>query len=427
MSSGLSRCLVTVVFTSACSSQPSAPAPLELGQFGKYDDPRCVRVVQETFRKKGIRDNLVALWRAKHYAYGDKDNLVSFEWRLHGTSHDVLRYYRPKGMHNSTWDKMTMAERIHHHKTIDKGLWWRYVRYDAAPEFLTPTLKTANNGRSWVLRPGKEVDTLDELFTQASLGNQIDIGGQFVWDVKYVLGNKHARLVSEFLATGNEFSTAKYFATDAANVKKLTLGPLGSDDFEAVYWMIKANEFDELPGAASTFAVKLPPLDKAGRSGFVVHTESYDLNTARSMLANIVRFVDDPKNAVIKFGSEGKGYTISDMRRVSEHLHGTVVDRLGVKTQHFLKELEHTLDIQVSGPPLLDRWGYPFVRWDKRPGISDSAKQLIKSAQDEYQQQLDRLAATYARLGREPDAHARDLIEHYMHQFFARTHVFKYM
>ena len=130
---------------------------------------------------------------------------------------------------------------------------------------------------------------------------------------------------------------------------------------------------------------------------------------------------------MVRLGPDSPGYKIADIGDV-DRLGAHILDRLPTSTREFLAKAaaaapEKPLD-SVSGVDdaiqtdnLLVRWLLPFVKWDERAYIPDSAKDAIIAARQQFQNKIDELVREAEFVGGKVGPEAQDEIEYAIFEF----------
>ena len=250
--------------------------------------------------------------------------------------------------------------------------------------------------------------------------------GGFHYHTTFRPDPRFADEITEMLAQGGEYTTLKLFAGSADSVHHPYLGIYTAETLQRIRAGLRSEEIigDKFAG----FALREPyaTYGDTGRLGFELRGLT-SVDDAKVAVTNMVRFLESPDTALVKFGTQGKPYRMADVVGV-DRLSSKTVNRFSRTTQEFLRKAAGNAHpdkrTQASTGALEERWALPLVKWELRGHIPTDAKPAINKARAKFLQQIDALAASYH--GKPVGAEAQQLIEELVSKWARDTALWRY-
>ena len=238
-----------------------------------------------------------------------------------------------------------------------------------------------------------------------------DPHGRTHYNTSFINAPQYATQVTDFIAQVNEYATLRAMTGSPLAVSNRNFGMYSTSALERIEAALNTpTPVLEASMKGASFAIRTGEKYGEGRVNLELRAITNNLPDARRVLLNTARFLSDPLRAQLQLGTQGRPYTIDEVRNV-DRLSWRTVERLPMGVQVMMGEVG---DRMTPGPKtprkpqvLKLRWSIPMVEWEKRPGMPDEMVARVVEARARYLETLEGLAQRSAQTG--PDALARAL------------------
>lgn len=368
------------------------------------------------------------------------------------TRFGVVHTHRPRRVPTAVWLGMSVEARTQWLTEARKSL-----RYDAWPPMVPlPTKRWATTSAlkppdGFVLEPERlpetlefktkaPVDSLNQLFQTANTAKaRFDPDGRTQYTTGFKNSPSHAKELTTYVAQAAEYVTLRMIAGSPKGVETWNFGMYPKGLLEAIEGEFKkASPQFENYFKSSSFAVRSGKKYGEGTVVFELRAITNNVQEARHVVTNNVRFLQDPRNTAVAFGRLAKPYRMADVEHV-ERLSWDSVHRLPKSVQKLFADLVGDFHPMLREEGRADdwrlRWSIPMVKWEERPSVPAEVRQRIKEARRTFVARLREVArwppdleatAPEVSYGRSYAKHLGAIYEA-GHQFAKTTQVHQYL
>ncbi|MBI5501822.1 MAG: hypothetical protein HY907_16385 [Deltaproteobacteria bacterium] len=370
---------------------------------GKFDGVGCAGGLERFFaryaRSSGAVDDLAGssgIWSVPRTSVGGGEIQMSWEFEVM-SQENVAEWYRPASMSTDDWASLPRWRQM---GVLRRGT-EDIVRREDAPEWIRAVLKREMAG-AYETTSASYVSTLDELYEQAkTVQSAMGQDGGFHFHVSFPWNetmNANARSMRALLQRGEEYTTLRWLSANR-NWDNAVIAPIRLETLDDIERAMASGELLNSSHKYTTIGWRIGVYGP-GRVGFELRSINQDVDDAARILESLVRGVEDPGAAVIKFGSEGAAYRLAEAG-VGDWIGAGSFARLPEDVQAFFRGASAAAR---SGATDLEAWSLPMVALETRPQLSAEAASLVVAERRNFLEAVAGIIAGFGGTAPTPEA-----------------------